>query len=283
MSVKPEADIVDESEWYEEAKGMLENFGVSNPTVGEDGSVPVSAGEREVKELNVTRKTSPRREVLNELSSQRGDGLSGGNLRVLGSYGDPVCNSLSCAVIQFLPRTCSYKDTSWEKPDIDVAGIPDQMPSATAYLNPFDASIEGSMEYELQNNSSPGEKIEQQIYKCQENGPKEFIEQEGSEVVDETFDASVIEQRENSTLHNFTKSRDGMEQFSTATVSADFEIEGAIEVIEALYNGWTSGSFNAQAQGSLSVDYNWRGSTNTEEFDVTTTVSVPVTNLNYSW
>lgn len=283
MPVKRESEIDTEREWYDEAKKMLRGFGVENPTVGESGEIPVSPGTREVKRVDVTENTPLVKKVMNHDFRTPQAAVANVNPRVQQNYGDPICNNLSCNVISLLNRDCSYEATSWKDPVVDVAGLPNQVPDSTAYLNPFDASIEGTVEYEMRNDSTPGQKLTQTIFKCKENGPLNEDPRPDSGVMDEDFSNTLTETREGNNMHQVGNQVDGMEAGTTTTFTADFEVTGGVNVIESLFEAWTSGSFETQANGSLTVDYTWRGDNKSQEFDVTSTVSVPVSSITYSW
>lgn len=276
-------NIETEQEWYSEAKNMLSRLGVNNPTVGEDGSIPVSPEPREVISVNVSESTPTRRRVLNQLPRTSEERLLIGGPKVLGDYGDPLCNNLNCRILSILPRECSRIKTTWTEPFITTTALPNEIPSATAYLNPFNARIEGDAEFEFINNSNPGEKHTQEIFKCQSDGPKETEVIEDSSIVDGSTNSELIDRSVGEKLDDVSYSWSDVNSGSSPTAQAGFYKGGALSVLESIYNAWTQGYMEARAQATLDVEYDWRGSTNKKQFDIDADIRIPVTNLNYSW
>lgn len=272
-----------EEEWYEEALAMLRRLGVSNPEVGESGSIPVNPiNQKEVVSVQITESTSTRQRVLNQFPRDPEERVLVGGPKFTDSYGSLACNLLNCRGILPL-RECSYVETSWTDPEIIADSLPNRIPEATAYLNPFNARIEGDVEYELGNSSEPGEKHTQTIYKCKQNGPKETEVIEDSAVIDSLSDTEFIDVDAEETLDNVQHSVEEITPDASATAEVEFEKEGALTVLESLFNAWTNGYMRAEADGTLTVNYEWRGSQKTKEFNVNTEVRIPVTEINYGW
>jgi hypothetical protein len=272
-----------EDEWYEESKSMLQRLGVRNPTVGESGSIPVSPiSEKEVVSVQITESTGPGRRVLNQFPRDPEERLLIGGPKILDNYGSTVCNVVPCGGILPL-RECSYVETTWTEPQINPSSLPDRIPNTTAYLNPFNARITGDVEYELGNDSEPGKKHTQKIYKCKDNGPKDTEVREESAVLDSNSDTQFRDADADETLENVQHAASDIGPDSSATVEVEWRKDGALSTLESLVDAWTQGYMSAEAEGSLTVEYEWRGSTKTKEFDVSSEVRIPVTNINYSW
>lgn len=276
-----EADT--EEEFYELSKQWLRSLGVNNPTVGESGKIPVNPGTHQVLDVNITESTSQAQKVLNEFPRHESERMILGQQQPLGDYGNPVCNFFGCAVISALPRECSYTETSWTDPDISGRIVPDVIPEATAYLNPFNARIEGDVGGAFDNFSDPGEKHTQEIFKCKEDGPKETEVVEDSAVLDMDADNEFTDVGNGEFIEDVAQSVAGLEPNADATKEVSFRKEGALDTLRGIIDVWASGTMRGEFDGTLSVEYEWKGSNRTKDFDVDVTARVPVQDLNYSW
>lgn len=272
-----------EEEFYQDAKQWLSSLGVSRPTVGEPGKIPVNPGTHEVLEVNITESTSQLQKVANEFPRHESERIVLGSQQPLGSYGGPICNNVGCGILNLLPRECSYTETTWTDPDISGRVVPDVIPEATAYLNPFNARIEGEVSGDFSNFSDPGEKHTQEIFKCKEDGQKETEVQEDSAILDMTGDDRFNDVGNGEFIADVVHEVTGLEAKAEETDEVTFRKEGALETLRGIIDVWSTGTMRGNFDGTLSVSYEWKGSNRSKDFDIDVTARVPVQDLNYSW
>lgn len=272
-----------EDEWLNEAIAMLERLGVNNPEVGEPGSIPVNPGTFSLEEVHVTDDTGPLTTVRNQFPRHNSERLITGANRPLGDWGNPVCNIFGCALISRLPRTCTRTKVTWTDPNIIADVFPKEIPTATAYLNPFNARIEGDVDAGLNNNSDPGKRHTQKIRKCEQNGPVETEVIEDSAVLDLNSDNEFHDLGSGELIDEVIHQVSNQQPDTQKEDSVSFEKSGALDVIEAIFNVWISGTMRGNFEGTLTAKYEWKGSTHRKEFNIDTVARVPVRNLNYAW
>lgn len=275
------ADTKDE--FYELALNTLQELGVSNPEVGKSGSFNVTPGQRDIKRVTVTESTRPFHRVANQFPLDSHERLILSGPRVTANYGGPICNILSCNVLTLLGRECSYTKTTWTPPDISSQAIPDKVDNATVYLNPFNARIEGEVTFDMSNSSEPGEKHTQTKYKCKEDGDVNTSVLENSAILDGDNAGDWYDDQVDELIDSVNTSYNSVEPNYHVEATTSFKKKGALSVLKSLLNAWLSGTMTSRAQTTLTVKYDWRGTTNTKQFDVDTVVAIPVSNLNYSW
>lgn len=267
-----------EGEFYTQAKEMLQRLGVRDVKVGESGSIPIRNRNRTtVEDFRLYETTRAGQRALNQFPKAPGE-------RILNQgYDRPICGIVGCGVTQFLGIECSATSKQYKDPEIELRNNPTSIRSATAYLNPVNARIEGEVEISGENFSQPGEVRTKTTYKC-----KDDVETE-TEVVDEsaivsmnaTHDVGIDAISEGLDTVQSTIDSVSPEQSKSATVS--FRKEGVLEVIESIIDIWVSGSMVANVVGEVDVQYEWKGSTKNRTFDIEADVRIPIQNLEYSW
>jgi len=208
------------------------------------------------------------------------------NPNPLTNWGNPICNLLGCNILDFLPRECKNKTVTWTDPIIQGTVVPKSIPQATAYLNPLNARIEGDVTKEFENKSVPGKKSTKVEYKCKEDEPRTTQTIEESAVVDAGSDGDFFDLEALGTGELIDEVVTGITNVAPGSKEKSqeirFEKSGVLEVIEALFDYWTRGTMSGNIQGTLTLTYEWKGSTQTKDLAVDTIARVPVENLNYA-
>ena len=266
-------------EFYQEAKGMLRDWGVPDPTVGEPATVDIpDSGDFKVHHMKVYEVTRPGQKALNAFPRR-------GKERVVNrAYDKPICNIFGCNLTQLLNIECVKTEEEFVDPEIDAVDIPVEITDATAYLNPLNARVEGTMEVNAENNSEPGEKITTKEYKCKDEKERDVEIVDGSATLDFQAEHDVTVVSENEFLDtinsNTTEVAPGVDMDS----SAPFEKTGTLQTLRSIVDVWRTGTMRASVRGLFDVNFNWRGSMATRRFNVDTGLDIPVTgNLNVSW
>ena len=267
-----------EAEFYEQAKSILTDFGVPDPTVGEPGSVPIdSSGRFEVLEMNIEETTRPGQELLNTFP-RRGD-----ERIVNASYDTPLCNIFGCGLTQFLGLECSRTSEDYTDPEISLRDNPQKIPEVTAYFNPLNARIEGQMEITGENFSKPGEVITKTAYKCKEEVEEEIQVVDESAVLDMGASHNVVANAIDETVDTFRSTIPGVRPERSQSATLTFRKEGFIEVLKSLFDIFLTGSMVADVTGTINVSYQWKGSIKNRSFDVDSRLRLPVESANYGW
>lgn len=267
-----------EQEFYRQAKNALQEIGVRNPTIGEPGSIPVrNSRSFEIEDISLTNSTRTGQQILNQFPRSPSE-------RVLSSSFDrPVCHIFGCNLTKSLGIECTRTDTSYTDPDIEVVNTPSAISSATAYMNPLNARIEGSVDVKAQNESEPGKKKTRKSFKCKDGTEVTEEVVEGSAVTSMLSEHRIFDEEVNGLIDTVTSSIDDVAPDVSTESEATFEKSGALETIQGIVDIWTKGFTRASVTGTVDVKYEWRNTVKTERFDVDATVRLPVQNLNYGW
>jgi len=267
-----------EQEFYEQAKLMLQDLGVRNPTIGESGTIPIrGSGEFQIEEMEITETTRTGQKIVNQFPRPSNERI------VNAGYDYPICYIFGCSVTEALGIECSKTETQWIDPEIDIIDVPNEVTTATAYLNPLNARIEGDINVEAQNNSEPGKKKTKKTFKCKNvSGEAEEVI-EDSAIVSMLADHRVFDEEVDEVVDDIQSAVDDVRPNITTDSQASFEKRGALETIEGIYEVWTRGFTRANVTGSVDVEYEWRNSVKTRTFNIDTTMRLPIQNLNYDW
>lgn len=263
------ADTVEE--FYEEAKGVLSDLGVPDPTVGEEARIEIpETGELKLYDTQVYEVTRPMQKALNGFPRR-------GSERVVNrAYDRPICNIFGCNVTQTLGIECVKTNEKYVDPEIDAMDIPAKITNATAYLNPFNARVEGTVEVKAENESEPGEKVTEKEYKCKDEIDKDTEVEEESGILDFQAEHDIISIAADERLASPNTSSRQVPPNSEERSTAPFEKTGTLETIESIISNWSSGVMKASIRGLFDVAYNWRGSISKKTFNVDTGADLPV-------
>lgn len=265
-----------EEEFYEIAKDKLRQMGVSSPRVGESGTIPV--GDRfmpEVLNSDIENTTRRSQDTLNNLP-RRGDE------RVVNSmYRRPLCNILTCNTLKYLPIQCEKTVENYDDPEIAIDEAPTQVLSATAHLNPLNPRITGRIGIRDENLSEPGKITEKTVNKCSDEISEESRVVDSSAVLDTRSISDIIVSDVDEYLDTIDNSIEDLEPDVTVSSDVEFEKTGALETLTSILDVWTTGSMVADVTGNIRVQYEWRGTVNTETFSVDVRTRIPINNLNY--
>jgi hypothetical protein len=257
--------------------GFLRDLGVQNPRVGESGEIPVTPGEFQLRKIEVENSTTGLRNVVNSIPRHKSDRY------LYSGYTRPICNILGCNLLEFLPIECKQENVEWTEPKINANPFPVEIPQATAFVNPFNARIEGRVTAALNNESEPGKKKITTQYKCRDETEERMETVEESAVLDvqTEFEFSDIGQGE--IIDTITPDFLGINPDVDEESTESFRKEGNIPLIKSIVDVWVSGNMNARYNGSMDVEYRYKGRTRKETFNVDVEARVPVNNLNYNW
>jgi hypothetical protein len=273
-----------EQEFYEQAKQTLRELGVRDVKVGESGTIPVrSQGERVIEELEIYETTGTGQRILNQFPRR-------GNDRILNQgYDRPVCRLLSCNILDLVGIECTKTNERYIDPTIDFDSLPSVIPNATAYLNPFNARIEGDVEILTENRTEPGKKVKETEYKCSQRTDKEsdLIPESGildfGASHDITIDDTIDGERVTESLGTFSTNMPDVQPDTEVTRDASFRKEGVLSVLRSIIDIWTTGTTRVNVRGEVNIQYEWRGSAKNRTFDIESTMRLPVQNINYGW
>jgi len=267
-----------EAEFYEQAKSVLTDFGVPDPTVGEPGSIPIdSPGRFEVLEMNIEETTRPGQELLNTFP-RRGD-----ERIVNASYDTPLCNIFGCTLTQFLGLECSRTSEDYTDPEISLRDNPERIPEVNAYLNPLNARVEGEMEVTGENFSKPGEIMTKTAYKCKDEVDEEVEIVDESAILDMEAEHNVSSNALNETIDTVRSTISSVQPDRSQSATVRFRKEGTLDTLQSIVDIWVSGSMVADVTGTINVNYQWKGSIKNRSFDVDSRLRLPVGSINYGW
>jgi hypothetical protein len=278
MSQIMSREAANEDEFYNKATGMLQSLGVRNVKVGQSGSIPVrSQGSFQIESLDIYETTRGGQKALNQFPRAPSD-------RILSpQYDRPICGIVGCGITQFLGLECSATSEEYIDPKIEFRNNPTAVTSATAYLNPVNARIEGDVEVTGDNFSEPGEVKTTTTYKCKDDVETSTEVVDGSAVLSmessQTFGVESIDE----TIDTVQSSIADVTPDTSESVNVGFRKEGFLELIESVIDVWVTGSMLANVTGEVDIQYEWNGSTKNRTFNIDSEVRIPIQDLNYSW
>lgn len=256
---------------------MLSSAGVEDPTVGETTTIPVSdSSEYEVINTEIRESTRPGQKALNQFP-RRGDE------RIINTvYPRPLCNILGCGALKLIPGQCEKKSEEYVDPVIEFNNGPRRIKNATVHVD-FNPRITGDVEVGATNFSQPGEVITTTEYKC--SSDEENVEiVDGSAVLDMDAEHTIVDEAVNETVDTVQTAIPGIVPETSDSADVGFTKEGAINTLKGIVENWRTGRIRGQVNGSVDVQYEWKGSTKNRTFDITTTSMLPVEgDLSVDW
>jgi hypothetical protein len=270
------SDITKE-EIHDKAKQMLSSIGVDNPTVGQTTTIPTqeTAGF-EVIDIEINETTRPGQKALNQFP-RRGDERVVNNL-----YKRPLCNILGCGILSAFPGNCKKVSEEYIDPTIDFENTPRKIKNATVNID-FNPRITGDVEIGADNFSKPGEVITTTEYKCSENEEDTEIVDD-SAILDMNAEHTIIDEAVNETIDTVQSTIPNIGPELSKSTDVDFVREGSINTLKGIVQNWRTGRIRGQVNGSVNIQYEWKGSTKNRTFDVTTTSMLPVEgDLSVDW
>lgn len=277
MKIKSEkADTAEE--FYEQAKSILEDLNVSDPTVGESGSIPVNNSRSYVVEDTTAYNTTRTgQKVLNQFPRTSSERI------ITSSYDRPICNVMPCSVTEFLGIDCVRTVEQFIDPEIEIQNNPTEIPTVNAHLNPFNPRIEGDVEITGANLSKPGKVIREEIHKCSDESSKEEETIDESAVVSMEAEHGIIDETVDESIDTVTSVVPNVNPGSDKTAQVRFRKNGTIGLLKGLLEAWTTGAMSGRITGDVTVEYEWKSSIKTETFSIDSRVTLPVRDINYDW
>lgn len=262
----------------ERALATLGRLGARDAEVGVDGSFTVSPGTFDLLDVQVVEATNPFLRASNAFPYPDETVQF-----VTPMANNPLCDLLPCGLLGALGIQCCEQRTSWNDPRILTDAVPVRVPQATAYLNPFNARVEGDVRLRVNNRSEQGERCVSVECKCRAGTPPDCEPVNGSATASGDDNHRLVVDQLDEVLDEVRADFSGLAPDRSVDREASFTKSGALSTIEALLDILITGTIRVTANIDVTASVSWRGRSLSRQFDIDARVRLPVDNVNYRW
>jgi len=175
--------------------------------------------------------------------------------------------------------------TKYHDPRILHRLSPVRIPEATFHL--LSGKIDGKIENKFTNNSEEGEKGEYITWRWRscptEDEEYSWEKVDGSADLTPDWTHEAIEEQTEKMIAKVEQAPGMVAKDDSASVEASFETTGLLDVIMTLLDIFTTGSVTTRDGYDVTIEYEWKGETQTVNKHVDCRVRLPVDGVNWSW